>query len=60
MKFINDFEIRKKIIFGLFKNFEINTLMMIKLRELQEKYNEVDYKKNPDFNEITSIYITNY
>ena len=53
-KFINSFEYRKKLIFALFKNFELNTTMMLKLRELQEKYNEVEYKKNPDFNEFVT------
>ena len=55
-KFLNSFEVRKKLIFALFKNFEINSTMMVKLRELQEKYNEVEYKSNPDFNDIISIF----
>ena len=56
-KFINSFEYRKKLIFALFKNFELNTTMMLKLRELQEKYNEVEYKSNPDFHDIIGIFL---
>ena len=53
-KFINNFQVRKKLIYGLFKNFEINTALMLNLRVLQEKYNEVEYRRNPDFNDVAS------
>ena len=47
--FINNFEIRRRMIVCLFKNSEINTIMMKRLKDIQEKYNEVQYDDNPDF-----------
>jgi hypothetical protein len=46
---INNFEMKKSLIFALFKNHDINSAMMKKLKVLQEKYNETEYKDVPDF-----------
>jgi hypothetical protein len=51
-KIMNNFELKKSLIFALFKNFEVNSAMMKKLKVLQEKYNETEYKQNPDFQEV--------
>ncbi len=55
-KYINNFELKKRLVFGLFKNFEINTKMMSQLKIIQEKYNEVEYKNNPDFVERNILF----
>ena len=40
---INQFEANKNIVKILFKNFEVNTTMMKKIRIIQQSYNEVNY-----------------
>jgi hypothetical protein len=56
--YINNFELNKKLVFGLFKNFDVNAKMMSQFKVIQEKFNEVEYKNNPDFmDRIIIIYI---
>ncbi len=55
--YINNFELKKKLVFGLFKNFDVNARMMSQFKNIQEKFNEVEYKNNPDFmDRIINIY----
>ena len=48
--FINESEKINKNISKIFKGFEINQIMMKKIRIILEDFNEVEYKENPDFN----------
>ena len=48
--FINESEKINKNISKIFKGFEINQIMMNKIRIILEDFNEVEYKENPDFN----------
>ena len=51
---INEIEAKKHLIRVLFKNFEVNTIMMKKIRIIQENFNEVKYFNIPDFNTCSS------
>ena len=55
---IDEFESKKKTISNIFKGFETNKIMMKKIRIIQEDFNEVEYKNNPNFN--TEVNISNY
>ncbi len=48
-RYMNEFEMRKTLIFALFKNYELNGVMMKKIKNLQEFYNEVEVNKLPNF-----------
>jgi len=50
-KYMNEFEMKRIIIFGLFKNYEVNAIMMKKIKKLQKNYNEIDIHRIPDFNQ---------
>lgn len=47
--YMNEFEMKRVLIFALFKNFELNGIMMKKIKNLQEFYNEVEVNKLPNF-----------
>ncbi len=55
-KYINEFELKKRLTFGLFKNFEINTRMMCQLKIVKEKFNEIDCKTIPDITESMLLF----
>lgn len=46
---INNFEMKKKLVYGLFKNFEINANLMMQFKLIQQRFNEVECKNNADF-----------
>lgn len=54
-KIMNDFNLRKNLIYALFKNHNINSSMMKKFKVYLEKYNETEYKDVPDFLESKSF-----
>ncbi len=47
--YMNEFEMKKMLIFALFKNFELNGIMMKKIKNLQGFYNETEVNKLPNF-----------
>ena len=55
--YINESEKLNQNISKIFKGFEINQIMMKKIRIIMEDFNEVEYKENPNFNDdiLTSI-----
>jgi len=47
---INEFEVKRAAVKNIFKYNDVNNTLMKKIRLIQENFNEVEYKANPDFN----------
>jgi hypothetical protein len=52
---INQFEAKKNIVEILFKNFEVNTKMMKKIRIIQHNYNEINFNSASEGNLNNSL-----
>ncbi len=49
-KYMNEFEMKRILIFALFKNYEVNVIMMKKIKKFQKNFNEIEIHKIPNFN----------
>jgi hypothetical protein len=47
---MNEFEMKRILIFALFKNYEVNVIMMKKIKKFQKNFNEIEIHKIPNFN----------
>ena len=54
-EYINEIESKSSTISKIFKNFDLNKIMMKKIRIIQDDFNEVEYNHDPNFNEETNI-----